>query len=588
MSYFCKRVESDKLDSKSDKCYFVGYPKESFGYYLYNPNEQKVFVSRHAAFLEKEFILEMASGSQIELDEVREPQSRKEKEVEQELIPHDDAVELTTQDTQGDSRSSRIRHPPQRYDDVFIINNDEPTTYNEVLLDKDSKKWLQAMNSEMDSMCENEVWTLVDPPIGTKPIGCKWVFKKKTDMDGKVSTYKARLVAKGYLQKYGIDYDETFSPVVMLKSIRIILAIAAYYDYEIWKMDVMTAFLNKHLQEEVYLTQPEGFVSKDPNKVCKLQKSIYGLKQAPRSWNIRFDEIIKMFGFIKNEDEPCVYKKISGSIVVFLILYVDDILLIGNDIPSLQSVKEWLSKNFSMKDLGEAAYILGVKIYRDRSNKLLGLSQSTYIDKMLKKYSMDQSKKGYLPMSHGIYLSKDMCPKTDVEVHNMQNVPYASAVGSIMYVMMCTRPDVSYVLSVTSKFQANPGESYWKAVKNILKYLRRTKDLFMIYGGAKLQVRGFTDASFQSDKDDCKSQSGYIFTLNGGVVSWNSSKQVTTADSTTEAEYIAASEVAKEAVWIKKVPTKENMANPLTKPLSQKKHDSHVFSYGLKNKHNWM
>ena len=194
---FVKRVESDKFDLKLDKCYFVGYPKENFGYYFYNPNEQKVFVSRHATFLEREFILEMASGSQIELNEVREPQSRKEKEVEQELIPHDDAVELTTQDTQGDRRSSRIRRPPQRYDDVFIINNDEPTTYNEVLLDKDSEKWHQAMNFEMDSIYENEVWTLVDPPIGTKPIGCKWVFKKKTDMDGKESTYKARLVAKG-------------------------------------------------------------------------------------------------------------------------------------------------------------------------------------------------------------------------------------------------------------------------------------------------------------------------------------------------------------------------------------------------------
>ena len=205
-----KKVESDKLDSKSNKCYFVGYPKESFGYYFYNPNEQKVFVSRHATFLEREFILEMASGSQIELDEVREPQSRKETEVEQELIPHDDAVELTTQDTQGDRRSSRIRRPPQRYDDVFIINNDEPTTYNEVLLDKDSEKWLQAMHSEMDSMYENEVWTLVDPPIGIKPIGCKWVFKKKTYMDVKVSTYKARLVAKGCSQKYG-SIKERFS-----------------------------------------------------------------------------------------------------------------------------------------------------------------------------------------------------------------------------------------------------------------------------------------------------------------------------------------------------------------------------------------
>ena len=198
-------------------------------------------------------------------------------------------------------------------------------------------------------------------------------------MDGNVQTYKARLVAKGFTQTQGIDYEETFSPVAMLKSIRILLAIAAYYDYEIWQMDVKTAFLNGHLLEDVYMVQPEGFVDpKNPNKVCKLNKSIYGLKQASRSWNLRFDQKIKEFGFIKNDDEPCVYKKTSGSYITFLILYVDDILIIGNNIPMLKDVKAWLSKCFTMKDLGEAAYILGIKIYRDRSKRLLGLSQSTY------------------------------------------------------------------------------------------------------------------------------------------------------------------------------------------------------------------
>ena len=155
-------------------------------------------------------------------------------------------------------------------------------------------------------------------------------------MDGNVHTYKARLVAKGFKQTHGIDYDETFSPVAILKSIRILLAIVAYYDYEIWQMDVKTAFLNENLLEDVYMTQPEGFVDpKNSGKVCKLQRSIYGLKQASRSWNLRFDEAIKEFSFIKNEDEPCVYKKVSGSAIVFLVLYVDDILLIGNDIPIL-------------------------------------------------------------------------------------------------------------------------------------------------------------------------------------------------------------------------------------------------------------
>ena len=192
------------------------------------------------------------------------------------------------------------------------------------------------MESKIDSMYVNQVWSLVDAPEGINPIGCKWVYKKKIGIDGQIETYKARLVAKGFRQKYGIDYEETFSPVAMLKSIRIMLAIAAYHDYEIWQMDVKTAFLNGFLEEEVYMSQPEGFISKNkPNQVCKLKRSIYGLKQASRSWNIRFDETIKRFGFIKNVDEPCIYKKTSGSAIVFLVLYVDDILLIGNDIPML-------------------------------------------------------------------------------------------------------------------------------------------------------------------------------------------------------------------------------------------------------------
>ena len=321
-------------------------------------------------------------------------------------------------------------------------------------------------------------------------------------------TYKARLVAKGFKQTHGIDYDETFSHVAMLKSIRILIVVAAYHDYEIWKMDVKTAFLNGNLFEDVYMTQSEGFVQpKNSGKVCKLQRSIYGLKQASRSWNLRFNESVKGFGFVKNEDEPCVYNKISGNAIVFFVLYVDDILLIWNDIPALQNVKSWLGKCFLMKDLGEAAYILRIKIYRDRSKRLIGLSQSAYIDKVLKRFSMQDSKRGYLPMSHGITLSKSQCPNTKDERERMSKIPYASATGSIMYAMLCTRPDVSYALSITIRYQSDPDESHWTVVKNILKYLRRSKDMFLVHGGLEddLVVNGYTDASFQSDKDDFQS-----------------------------------------------------------------------------------
>ena len=242
------------------------------------------------------------------------------------------------------------------------MDQGEPTTYRDATTDCESDKWLDAMKAEMQSMYDNQVWDLVDLPSDKNAVGSKWVFKKKIDMDGNVHTYKARLVAKGFTQTHGIDYDEIFAPVAMLKSIRMLIAIAAYYDYEIWQMDVKTAFLNGELIEDVYMKQPEGFINpKHPNKVCKLNRSIYGLKQASRSWNHCFDKKIKEFDFIKCDDEPCVYKKASGSIITFVILYVDDILLIGNDIPTMQDVKLSLGKSFSMKDHGE----------EDRKSKLM-------------------------------------------------------------------------------------------------------------------------------------------------------------------------------------------------------------------------
>ena len=185
-----------------------------------------------------------------------------------------------------------------------------------------------------------------------------------------------------------------------------------------------------------------------------------------------------------------------------------------------------MGKNFSMKDLGEVTYILGIRIYRDRSRILISLSQSTYIDKVLHHFGMQDSKMGFIPMSHGISISGDNCPKTLDEKDCMSKIPYASTIRSIMYAMICTRPDVSYALSMTSRFQSNPGEGYWTSIKNILKYLKRTKDSFLVYGGEDgLVVKGYTDSSFQTDKDDSISLSSFVFFLNGGAVSWKSLKQ---------------------------------------------------------------
>ncbi|MCQ7056692.1 hypothetical protein M9Y08_18120, partial [Clostridioides difficile] len=367
-----------------------------------------------------------------------------------------------------------------------------------------------------------------------------------------VETFKAWLVAKGFTQKEGIDYEETFSPVAMLKSIRILLAIAAHMDYEIWQMDVKTAFLNGSLEENIYMKQPEGFIAKgQEHLVCKLKKSIYGLKQASRSWNIRFDEVIQSYGFNQNPDEQCVYRKADGNVVVFLVLYVDDILLIGNSVKMLSDVRVWLSKQFDMKDLGEAGHILGIKIIRDRKKRMLTLSQASYIDSILARFSMQNSKKGLLPFRHGVHLSKEASPKTPEETEAMKAVPYASAVGSLMYAMLCTRPDICFAVGMVSRYQSNPGKAHWEAVKHILKYLRRTRDYVLVYRANELEPLGYTDSDFQSDRDQSKSTSGFVFTLGGGAIVWRSVKQKCVADSTMEAEYVAASEAAKEAVWLK-------------------------------------
>ena len=238
---------------------------------------------------------------------------------------------------------------------------------------KESNLWYDVMIDEMNSMKNNGVWDLVELPNGVKPIGCKWVFKTKKDSLGNIERYKARLVAKGFTQKEGIDYTETFSPVSKKDSLRVILALVAHFDLELHQMDVKTAFLNGDLEEVVYMKQPEGFSSNDgEHLVCKLKKSIYGLKQASRQWYLKFHGIISSFGFVENPMDQCIYQKVSGSKICFLILYVDDILLATNDKGFLHEVKQFLSKNFDMKDMGEASYVIGIKIHRDRTRGLLG------------------------------------------------------------------------------------------------------------------------------------------------------------------------------------------------------------------------
>ncbi|GJZ27543.1 retrotransposon protein, putative, ty1-copia subclass [Tanacetum coccineum] len=440
------------------------------GYSFYYPPENKVLVARNTKFLENSLITQEASESLKDLEIIQEEDTHP--SIDTSLNHEKDDLEI-------DEPQSDI---------IPIRDLVEPANYKAALLDPESNKWLNVMNVEMQSMKDNKVWDLVDLPPNGKTVGSKWLFKKKTDMDGAVHTYKARLMVKGYTQTPRINYEETFYSVEYIRAIRILIAIAAFYDYEIWQMD----------------------------RVCKLKRSIYGLKQASKQWNKRFDDEIKKFSFTQNCDEPCVYLKANESNVTFLILYVDDILIMGNNIPMLKDVKSYLGRCFAMKDLGEAAYILGIKIYRDRSRRL----------------------------------SKSQGASTRAELKRMQNVPYASAVGSIMYAVRCTRPDVAFAQNITSRFQQNSSDLHWTTFKNIMK------------------VSCYTDAGYLTDADELKSQTGYVFVLNGGAVDWKSAKQSIFANSSAKAEYIDAYDASKEAVWVRKFIYRLGVVPTIEKPIS--------------------
>ena len=434
----------------------------------------------------------------------------------------------------------------------MVTNCEEPSCYKEAMLREDKLKWEKAMQSEMDSLHKNSTWELVRLPPGKRVLPCKWIYKLKVTSNVSKPRYKARLVAKGFRQQEGVDFDEIFSPVVKMTTLRCVLALAAHMDMDLVQMDVKTAFLHGDLQEEIYMQRPEGFEEEGKDKlVCRLKKSLYGLKQAPREWYHKFHSFMLSQGYQRSDTDHCLYTKQArdGSLLI-LILYVDDMLIAGSNREDIASLKSKLNNAFDIKDLGEANHILGMRIVRDREKKVLFLSQSEYIGKVIMRFNMEGGKVRSTPLASYVKLSLSDCPTSDAERVNMAKVPYSSAVGSLMYAMICTRPDIAHAVGVVSRYMSNPGKKHWEAVKGIMRYLSGTQDMCICFGKRDASVEGYTDADYAGDLDKRRSTSGYIFMFAGGAVSWRSRLQSCTSMSTTEAEYIAASEACKEAIWL--------------------------------------
>lgn len=584
-----------KWDAKSEKLIFVGYDPSTKGYRCTNPATRKMTVSRDVIFLEEhstECVItspdEARDGDEDKLEEKNDPDKGDEAQNHRDegaidpqaatidLLNASDATsdgttmgETTDTDYEPDQSVETSENRPNTRSQTQMtgrffeqaklayecaelalkcdnkLHNEDPTSVREIEKRGDAEHWKRAMKEEIDSLIENETWTLMKLPPNRKAIKSKWVFKTKRDASGNTVRHKARLVAKGYSQRPGIDYDETYAPVVRYTSIRLLIALAMKFKLKIHQMDAVTAFLQGDLSEDIYLEQPEGFNDGSDN-VCRLNRAIYGLKQAGRQWNEKLTKKLLQFGLKKCRMDPCIFY--TDELKLLVAIYVDDFLIFFREDEDLKGLQKQLCEAFKMKDIGEAKACIGIRIRQEKD--CIKLDQSVYIEEILKRFGMSECKPACTPSDSNNKLSINMATE-DCSTDELKRIPYQEAVGSLLYLAQGTRPDIAFAVNDVSRFNSNYSVAHWKAVKRIFRYLRGTTNLKLCFSSFQAgDMHGFSDADWASDVDKRRSCTGYIFKLSGAAISWKSKRQSTTALSSTEAEYMALAAATQEAVWL--------------------------------------
>ncbi|KAJ7961681.1 Retrovirus-related Pol polyprotein from transposon TNT 1-94 [Quillaja saponaria] len=521
--------ERSKLDDRSVKYVFIGYDSNSKGYKLYNPRNGKIIVSRDVEFNEDET---WEWDVQEEENYNFFPYFEEEQDIEAPL----EAITLLPSPTPSSEKSSSEGSPKTRslidlYENTEVIEDvnlfclvadSEPLFFEEA---ENDKKWRQAMDEEIIAIEKNDTWELANLPKDHKAIGVKWVYKVKKNAKGEVEKYKARLVAKGYAQKQGIDYEEVFAPVARLETIRLLISFAAHKHWKIYQLDVKSAFLHGFLEEEVYVDQPKGYVIEgQEDKVLKLKKALYGLKQAPRAWNNRIDKYFQENGFVRCPHEYALYVKAhENGNVLFVCLYVDDLIFTGNNPIMFEDFKKAMTCEFEMTDMGLMSYYLGFEVKQNDGG--IFISQEGYAKDVLKKFQMLDSNSVNTPIECGVKLSKhDVGEKVDPTL-------FRSLVGSLRY-LTCTRPDILYAVGVVSRYMESPTSTHMKTAKRILRYLRVIlPEIWMIE----------------------KSTTGFVFFMGNNAISWVSKKQPIVTLSTCEAEYVVATSCTCHAIWLRRL-----------------------------------
>ncbi|GAB2294442.1 hypothetical protein Dimus_038297 [Dionaea muscipula] len=422
----------------------------------------------------------------------------------------------------------------------------EPCSYKFAL---QIPEWKRAMQEEISALQAQHTWVLVPLPIKKNCVSCKWVFRLKRNSDGSIARHKARLVARGFTQEKGVDYEETFSPVVRHTTVRIVIRLAAAFGWQMHQLDVKNAFLHGELKEEVYMDQPGGFEDpRFPSYVCKLQKSLYGLKQAPRAWNARFTSFLPKLGFHPSHADPSLFVRIDADAHTFLLLYVDDIVLTGSSSTLVDDLKSQLKHEFEMTDLGRLHYFLGLEV-RYLADGSVFLSQQQYAKGVLHKAGLAECHPCLTPCQSGIKLLKD----TGQPLSDSDASEFRSIVGCLQYLTF-TRPDIAYSVNSVCQFMHQPTDLHFKAAIRILRYVKGTLDFGVNFpkngSSGPVDLHAYCDADWAGDPNDRKSTTGFVILLNRSPVSWCSRKQASVSRSSTEAEYRSMADTASEVQWI--------------------------------------
>ncbi|KAK4270798.1 hypothetical protein QN277_019568 [Acacia crassicarpa] len=470
---------------------------------------------------------------------------------------HDPATETSSEDllwpiALRKGKRSCTQHPIAKYVSykklsphmkTFVVNVEKesiPRNFEEAISDP---KWKQAIEEELRALHKNGTWKITDLPRGKSVVSSKWVFTVKYNPDGSVNKYKARLVARGFTQTYGIDYQETFAPVAKLNTIKVLLSLVANLEWPLHQMDVKNAFLNGDLEEEVYMEVPLGLRSSDnSSKVCKLYKSLYGLKQSPRAWFGRFTRAIKSWGYKQCQADDTLFIKDRDGRRTILIVYVDDIVLTGDDEEEITMLKKNLALEFEIKDLGSLRYFLGMEVAR--TQKGISVSQRKYTMDLLQETGMLGARPAHTPME----LNQKLTIRPNATAVNQER--YQKLVGKLIY-LSHTRPDICFPVSVVSQFSSNPQKEHMTAVYRILRYLKKTPGLGLFFGkGDSRNIELFTDADWGGSKIDRRSTTGYCTYVWGNLVTWRSKKQPVVSRSSAESEYRALSLGVCEGMWV--------------------------------------